>query len=558
MIAIGQITDKLVSLFNDVQIKKVSQKQGALAAIFFTIIAFALRLSIAPVDAGSQYVTFFPAVTMSALIGGLYPGLISTALGFLLINVVFMEPSYSLSLLKMTNNFASNSIYCVGCVIISFAMEVLHHNREANDQKLADISKNHGMLVGSTKNVRDILDNLFAYVALLDLEGRVIEVNLAPLEKGGYLRSQVIGSYFFDAPWWNYDANIRSRLIQAIDAARSGNIDRYDTVVKMGDNLVPIDFQISPILDKAGNITALLPTAVDITERKHAEEQILQLVEELERRVAERTAALEDSNKQLIVARDSANAANQLKSEFLALMSHEIRTPMNAIMGMSEILYASKLDDSQIGQLNTIRTASRCLLQVIDDILDISKLETGHVRINNEPFTISEIIEYVHSMAVSQISSKASVAVVANIDDKIPEIVNGDAPRLMQILGNLVSNAAKFTDNGEINISVVVISRNDNVYNVKFSVKDTGIGIDANQISRILEPFIQVDPTISRKYGGIGLGLSIASRLVRLMGGNIVVDSEVGVGSSFSFAIPLIATEMHIDSDRLSSLPSTQ
>ncbi len=269
----------------------------------------------------------------------------------------------------------------------------------------------------------------------------------------------------------------------------------------------------------------------DITDRKLAELALHEYREKLEHLVADRTHDLE-------VAKVQAEAASQAKSLFLANMSHEIRTPMNAILGLTHLL-RQQADPEQQERLARIDDASRHLLSIINDILDISKIEAGKLELEHTDFALSSVIDHVRSLIAAAAQDKGLQLVVDS--DDVPDWLRGDALRLRQGLLNLASNAVKFTRSGRVTLSALKEESAGDVIWVRFAVSDTGIGIPKAKLANLFKPFEQADASITRRYGGTGLGLVITRRLVELMGGEIGVESVEGQGSTFWFRVPLQA-----------------
>ncbi len=261
--------------------------------------------------------------------------------------------------------------------------------------------------------------------------------------------------------------------------------------------------------DEAGNAIRMFGIVSDITERKRMEEE-------------------------LIIAKEKAEDATRAKSEFLTNMSHEIRTPMNAIIGMTHLAFRTDLTDKQQDYLDKILASSHTLQGIIDDILDFSKIEAGKLDIESIDFDLSDVLENLANMSGFYAQERGLDLVLDSLKN-VPNHLVGDPLRLGQVLLNLTNNAVKFTESGEIVVSAELVKKASKTVTIKFSVKDTGIGMAKKQISRLFQPFSQMDSSTTRRYGGSGLGLSISKALVDRMGGEIWVESKPGQGSTFYF-----------------------
>jgi PAS domain S-box-containing protein len=367
----------------------------------------------------------------------------------------------------------------------------------------------------SDRRLRAVFDQTLQFIGLLDPRGMVLDANRSALEFVGLGREDVVGRPFWEAPWWSHSVASVDRIRSAIAAAASGEMVRFETEHTSHDGrTITVDFTLKPVKDESGRVIMLLPEGHDITERRRAEE-------------AQREA------------REAAEAASRLKGEFLANVSHEIRTPMNAILGMTELTLGTALSQEQRENLEIVQSATDSLLSLVDDLLDFSKMEAGKLQLDPVVFRLRDTLGDTLDMLALRAHLKG-LELSCRVAPNVPDLLVGDPARLRQILANLVGNAIKFTESGDVVVGVELggMEPRDGV-EIHFRVTDSGIGIPPAQQERIFAPFTQADGSTTRVYGGTGLGLAICAQLVGLMGGRIRVESEVGRGSTFHFTVRL-------------------
>ncbi len=371
-------------------------------------------------------------------------------------------------------------------------------------------------------------------------------VNEAFSRVSGYTPSEVVGKN----PRFLQSGLTSQETYESLWAAlRLGERWQGEFMNRRKSGEVYVEYEIfSPIRQPDGRITHYLAIKEDITEKKRMGQELDQYRHHLESLVLERTRDLE-------VARLQAESANRAKSFFLANMSHEIRTPMNVILGMAHLMREAGVRPKQAEQLNKIAGAARHLLSVINNILDLSKIEAGKFHLDEADLRVDGILANTATLLADKAHAKG-LALQVEQDERFP-VLRGDATRLTQILINYVGNAIKFTQAGHIILRVRRIEENDTAIRVRFEVEDTGVGIEQEALQRLFEDFEQADSSITRKYGGTGLGLAINRRLAALMGGEVGVESRPGGGSFFWFRVWLGKASGSAGIDRSKVCPRT-
>ncbi|AMK77900.1 MULTISPECIES: PAS domain S-box protein [Methylomonas] len=365
-------------------------------------------------------------------------------------------------------------------------------------------------------------------IVITDLDARIEYVNEAAIQTSGYARSELLGQKASLLHSGKTKPEHFAELWRNLTSGRSWQ-GEFINKRKDGRELVESAIVV-PIRQHDGQITHYVAIKDDITEKKQMLEELENYREHLEELVVDRTEQLAD-------AMQAAEVANVSKSAFLANMSHEIRTPMNAIIGLTHLLQNTALDAKQREQLTKISAAAQHLLGIINDILDFSKIEAGKLILDIGDFDLDQVFKSLNDLICDRAAEKG-LEVINRIDPALPAVLRGDSLRLGQILINFASNAVKFTDVGHIVFRARLIAKNPVGIVARFEISDTGIGMNAEQCSRLFQAFEQADSSTSRRFGGTGLGLAISKRLIEMMGGTVGAESELGRGSTFWLELP--------------------
>jgi PAS domain S-box-containing protein len=398
-----------------------------------------------------------------------------------------------------------------------------------------ELENNLAALRESEQKFRVVFDQTFQFIGVMDTDGILLQANRTALQYAGVKEQDVLGKPFWETPWWTHSSELQQRLKSAVKQAAEGKLVRFEATHPAPDGKISyVDFSLKPVTDPEGHVALLIPEGRDITERKQAENELRRYKEHLEETVQQRT-------KELRQARDAAESANKAKSAFLANMSHELRTPLNAILGFSQMMQQdSSLTSAQHETLDIINHSGEHLLKLINDVLEIAKIEAGKLQLEIAPFDLHALVIEVSDMMTLRAKQKGLQLKLDQSSD-FPRYIRGDEARLRQILVNLVSNAVKFTHHGGITIRLWVKSIVNSGQHLLLEVEDSGQGINDADQKNLFKPFMQLQEGINQ--GGTGLGLAIVHQFTQLMGGSVTVESTPGKGSKFRVELPLAVAD---------------
>jgi two-component system, sensor histidine kinase and response regulator len=412
---------------------------------------------------------------------------------------------------SLAHALSITSLGVVGIVVVTFMVLGLTIISSLADRRFSEQAL---ILESSERRSQQILESALDAFISADAKGRIIDWNAQAEVTFGWPRAEACGRSLSElvAPE-NYRAGQETALAELLAPGKAGALNKRVEITAQHRDGHEFPVEVTACVIQRGSTHMITAFVRDITQRKQSEK------------------ALRD-------AKEAAESASEAKSTFLATMSHEIRTPMNGIIGMTELVLDTELDAEQRNYLNVAKLSADSLLSLINDILDYSKIEAGKLEIDAIDFNLTSCLgETLKTLSLR--AHEKGLELAFEVDPDVQDALVGDPGRLRQIIVNLVGNAIKFTEYGEVVLRVKIIQRSLDFVELQFTVADTGIGIAPEKQKTIFEAFTQADGSMTRKYGGTGLGLTISSRLLEMMGGRIWVESELGKGSRFHFTMPL-------------------
>ncbi|MEX2428387.1 MAG: ATP-binding protein [Bacteroidales bacterium] len=385
-----------------------------------------------------------------------------------------------------------------------------------------------------SRYARSLIEASLDPLVTISTEGKITDMNQATVDIIGITREEISGTDFFDY----FTQPQKAREVYQEVFAKGSVADSPLTLRHKEGKLTEVLFNGSVYKDDKGNVLGVVIVARDVTEQN----RIALELTEAKKFAEQATEIAEEAKSKAERATQLAEDAVKAKQQFLSNMSHEIRTPMNAIIGFTKVLLKTELSANQKEYLQAIITSGNALIVLINDILDLAKVDAGKMKFEQAPFNLAESISAMLHLFEANVREK-NLELIEEFDDKIPEVLVGDSVRLRQIILNLLSNAVKFTSEGRISIHVHLLKEDDDNATIEFRISDTGIGIAENNLAGIFESFQQATSSTSRLYGGTGLGLAIVKQLVESQGGTISVKSKIDEGSVFSFTLDFQKTE---------------
>ena len=407
--------------------------------------------------------------------------------------------------------------------------EKLSKALENAEKELVLIKEENKQSEANLKNAtyaRNLIEACLDPLVTINVEGKIMDVNNASIHATGISREDLIGTYFSS----HFTEPIRARNVY-LEVFKNGNVSDYPLTIKnVNGELTDLMYNASTFKDDEGIVLGVFAVARNFSEQKRISNELIEA-----KVFAELAATIaEDAQSKAEVAKNIAENAVKSKQQFLSNMSHEIRTPMNAIIGFTKVLLKTELSDKQKDYLSAIKVSGDALIVLINDILDLAKVDAGKMTFELVPFKLTTSIAATLHLFEAKIQEK-NLELIKEYDTKIPKVLIGDPIRLHQIILNLVSNAVKFTTKGTITVSVNLLREDDRYVTIEFAISDTGIGIPESKVEKIFESFQQATSDTSRIYGGTGLGLAIVKQLIETQGGTLDLKSQPFVGSTFSF-----------------------